>query len=81
MNKFYDLGLVDKCDGNMIATWAGLECNFKEALLNLMQRAEGKIPPAIHRLITMRIENPAVTGAVDIRYGYVIRSASTVREF
>ena len=80
MSKFYDLALVDKCSGNMIATWAGLECDFREALLNLMRRAEGKIPPAVYNLIVMHIENPAL-GALDVRYEYVVRSASETRAF
>ena len=80
MNKFYDLAMVDKCDGKMIATWAGLACTFKDALLNLLERSEGKIPPAVHRLITLRINDPAI-GSIDIRYGYVVRSMSEVREF
>ena len=80
MKKFFDVALVDKCNGNLIATWAGLECTFKDALLNLMQRAEGKIPPAMYNLIVLHIENQS-PGDLNIRYGYVVRSASLVKEF
>jgi hypothetical protein len=80
MKKFYDLALVDKCTGNMIATWAGLECSMQEALLNLMRRSEGKIPPAAHRLITLSIET--LTGiASESRFGYIVRSMSEVKNF
>ena len=79
MNKFYDLALVDKCKGDMLATWAGVECTAKDALLNLMRRADGKIPPEQHRLIVLGIE----TGSQwhDSRYGYVVRSMSEVKNF
>jgi hypothetical protein len=80
MNRFYDLAMVDKCSGNMIVTWAGLECTFKDALLKLLERAKGKIPPAVHQLIVVHIENPGL-GALDVRYGYVVRSMSEVRSF
>lgn len=80
MNKFYDLALVDKCKGDMLATWAGLECTAKEALLNLMRRADGKIPPAAHRLIVLSIETGSNV-AQDSRYGYVVRSMSEVKNF
>ena len=80
MNKFYDLALVDKCKGDMIATWAGLECSMQEALLNLMRRSDGKIPPAQHHLITLSIETGSHV-AHDSRYGYVVRSMSEVQNF
>jgi hypothetical protein len=80
MHQFYDVALVEICKGNMISTWAGLACSLTDALLNLMERAEGKIPEPAHNLIVMRLENK-IGGNLKLDYGWVLRSSGPVRQF
>lgn len=82
---FYDVALIDKYSGKMIATWAGVTKDLASALYNVLQRAEGKIEH--NERLALRDH---VTGALypnnelpeaQKHYGYVVRSMSEVKNF
>lgn len=77
---FYDLALLERSTGRIVATWAGVDqWGLKHALLKLMFRAEGKMPLAANMSIRKHLDGADVVP--DKNYGYVVRAASEVKEF
>ncbi len=79
---FYDLALVDKNEGKIVATYAGIQTDFRRALICLLVRAEGKMPQRERIMIQNKVLGMQDKQPADIsRYGYAVRSRSEVRDF